>query len=153
MTSSADCRFCTTTEGQAFGSVRVLFDGYAVTPMHVLVIPRVHRETYFDLSDEEREDTHRVFTALSKAYRKFGVTGFNIGWNAGVDAGQTIMHAHGHLIPRREGDMPDPRGGVRGVIPERQYYDKSVPPQEPGELAKEIVRVALAGLREDATGF
>lgn len=146
MTTSAECRFCTTTEGQTFGSVRVLFDGYPVTPGHVLVIPLEHRETYFELSDEEREDTHRVFTALAAAHRKLGATGFNIGWNAGADAGQTIMHAHGHLIPRREGDMADPRGGVRGVIPDRQYYDKSVPPQEPGELAEEIVRVALAGL-------
>lgn len=50
------------------------------------------------------------------------VTGFNIGMNAGVSAGQTILHCHVHLIPRREGDMADPRGGVRGVIPDKQKY-------------------------------
>ena len=50
------------------------------------------------------------------------ITGFNIGINDGSDAGQTVMHCHVHLIPRRKGDMDDPRGGVRGVIPEKQSY-------------------------------
>lgn len=152
MTTSADCRFCT-VDAPRYSSVRVLFDGYAVTPGHVLVIPVEHRSDYFELTDREREDTHRVFVALSEAYRKLGASGFNIGWNCGEDAGQTIMHAHGHLIPRREGDMADPRGGVRGVIPEKQYYDKSIPPSDPPELLELAVRGALAELRADRDGF
>lgn len=139
----SDCRFCNIT-GEQFGSVYVIFDGYAVAPGHVLVIPVEHRADYFELTDQEREDTHRVFAALSAAHRASGVTDFNIGWNCGEAAGQTIMHAHGHLIPRQSGDVADPRGGVRGVIPARQFYDKRVAPVEATEAQVELLRAALA---------
>lgn len=139
----ADCRFCNIT-GELFGSVYVIFDGYAVAPGHVLVIPVEHRSDYFELTAEEREDTHRVFTALSAVHRASGITDFNIGWNCGEAAGQTIMHAHGHLIPRQPGDVADPRGGVRGVIPARQFYDKRVAPVGATEAQVELLRAALA---------
>ncbi len=122
----------------------VIFDGYAVAPGHVLVIPVEHRTDYFELTEQERNDTHLVFEALTRAYREAGITDFNIGWNCGVAAGQTIMHAHGHLIPRRPGDMADPRGGVRGVIPERQFYDKQVPPVDATTEQLQMVREALS---------
>ncbi|MFS0884936.1 HIT family protein [Aeromicrobium sp. 179-A 4D2 NHS] len=122
---SDDCRFCEFANAEfatRFGSVYYIEDGYAVTPGHLLIIPVTHRETYFDLTDEERRDTERVLRLQSDRLRANGADGFNIGWNAGEAAGQTVMHAHCHLIPRRHGDMDDPRGGVRGVIPERQKY-------------------------------
>lgn len=140
-----DCRFCT-VQGERFGSVYVIFDGYAVAPGHVLVIPVEHRADYFELTEQERHDTHRVFEALSRAYRVAGVTDFNIGWNCGTAAGQTIMHAHGHFIPRRPGDVADPRGGVRGVIPSRQFYDKTQAPVEATEKQLQLVRNALRSI-------
>ena len=124
----------------------VIFDGYAVTPGHVLVIPVEHRADYFELEEQERHDIHRVFEALSRAYRAAGVTDFNIGWNCGAAAGQTIMHAHGHFIPRRPGDVTDPRGGVRGVIPARQFYDKTQAPVEATEEQLQLVREALRSI-------
>lgn len=132
--------------GERFGSVYVIFDGYAVAPGHVLVIPVEHRADYFELTDQERRDTHLVFEALSRAYRDAGVTDFNIGWNCGEAAGQTIMHAHGHFIPRRLGDVADPRGGVRGVIPARQFYDKTQAPIEATEEQLQLMRGALLSI-------
>lgn len=140
-----NCRFCN-IQGERFGSVYVIFDGYAVAPGHVLVIPIEHRADYFELTDEELRDTNLVFNALAEAHRAAGVTDFNIGWNCGEAAGQTIMHAHGHLIPRRPGDVADPRGGVRGVIPARQFYDKRDAPVEATDDQLQMVRDALNSL-------
>ena len=103
-------------------SVYVLPDAYPVTPGHVLVIPLEHRTDYFDLTSEELQDTHSALLQLRVELLAEGVEGFNIGWNCGDAAGQTVGHAHCHLIPRRVGDMSNPAGGVRGVIPERQKY-------------------------------
>jgi diadenosine tetraphosphate (Ap4A) HIT family hydrolase len=107
-----------------FGSVVALLDRYPVTPLHWLVVPISHRDDYFEMSDHERRDAETAMLTLRQRVMKADpeVTGFNIGWNCGKSAGQTIMHAHGHLIPRRDGDMSDPTGGVRGVIPEKQRY-------------------------------
>ncbi len=119
------CRFCLlgkNEETRRFGSVAVLEDGYPVTPGHTLIIPVVHRHTYFDLTDRELRDVHRALAALHTEFGEQGVTDFNIGWNAGVAAGQTVAHAHCHLIPRRRGDVEDPTGGVRGVIPDKRTY-------------------------------
>ena len=79
---------------------------------------------FFDLNINEKE---AIFELLELEREKLIeqdnlITGFNIGINDGSDAGQTVMHCHVHLIPRRNGDMSDPRGGVRGVIPEKQSY-------------------------------
>lgn len=101
-----------------------VYDGYPVTSGHTLVIPKRHVGDYFDLYQSERN-------ALEELIRKQkgllseqdpAITGWNIGVNAGSSAGQTIFHVHMHLIPRRDGDMDEPRGGVRGVIPEKQSY-------------------------------
>ena len=93
-------------------------DGYPVTELHTLVIPKRHVATYFELTDSERKSIH---TLLESQRAKImaedeAVEGFNIGWNCGEVAGQTVFHAHVHLIPRRKGDVEDPRGGVRHVI-------------------------------------
>ena len=119
------CRFCQLASDDVIervGTVGFFLDGYPVTEGHTLIIPLEHRETFFDLSNEERIDTNRALQILRDRFALEGVTDFNIGWNAGELAGQTVPHAHCHLIPRRRGDMEDPTGGVRGVIPSKQKY-------------------------------
>lgn len=90
----------------------------------MLIIPRRHTPDFFSLTAEERRDSEVLILALRKRILKSDpdVTGFNIGVNCGVSAGQTIMHAHIHLIPRRDRDIPNPRGGIRGVIPDKMAY-------------------------------
>jgi diadenosine tetraphosphate (Ap4A) HIT family hydrolase len=99
-------------------------DDFPVTPLHTLIIPRRHAPTYFDLYEPERRAINllldQVRTAILAADKT--VEGFNIGMNCGETAGQTVMHCHVHLIPRRKGDVPEPRGGVRGVIPGKASY-------------------------------
>lgn len=99
-------------------------DGRPVTPLHSLIIPKRHVETFFDLYQPERNAIFQLVDQLKADIEKTdpSVSGFNIGMNAGQSAGQTVFHCHVHIIPRRDGDMPDPRGGVRGVIPEKQKY-------------------------------
>jgi len=124
----ADCPFCFPNIKDRIidqnGSVAAIKDGYPVTKSHLLVVPKRHVADYFSMTDIERRDAEgliRVLKArISEEDRK--VTGFNIGTNAGDSAGQTIYHAHIHLIPRRDGDTPNPRGGVRGVIPAKMGY-------------------------------
>lgn len=99
-------------------------DQYPVTIGHLLIIPEHHKETFFDLSSEEKT---AAFEFIDKLKLKLesedeSITGFNIGMNCGADAGQTVFHCHIHLIPRRKGDADTPRGGVRGVIPSKQAY-------------------------------
>ena len=79
---------------------------------------------YFSMKETEKKDTDILIMKLKKRImeKDDSVTGFNIGTNIGESAGQTIFHAHIHLIPRRNGDTPHPRGGVRGVIPEKMSY-------------------------------
>ncbi|MBF9435269.1 HIT family protein [Mycobacteroides abscessus subsp. massiliense] len=119
------CKFCALSaspEALIVGSVYVLPDAYPVTPHHVLVIPLRHCSDYFEMTQVELTDTHRALQRLRACLVRDGVEGFNVGWNCGDAAGQTVCHAHCHLIPRRLGDMVDPTGGVRGVIPWRQKY-------------------------------
>lgn len=99
-------------------------DGFPVTEHHTLIIPKRHAADYFGLYQPERnaiqallEEQRDEILALDET-----VTGFNIGMNCGADAGQTVFHCHVHLIPRRTGDVAEPRGGVRGVIPGKQQY-------------------------------
>lgn len=100
-----------------------LFDKYPVTQGHLLIIPKRHAETLFELTEDERNSLFEMIeegkTILEK---KFNPAGFNFGVNQGLTAGQTIPHLHLHIIPRYVGDMEDPEGGVRGVIPEKQKY-------------------------------
>lgn len=99
-------------------------DGFPVTPLHTLVIPKRHVADYFELYQPELNAIHSLLAKQRESIRNKdpSVTGFNVGINAGADAGQTIFHVHVHLIPRRSGDVEQPRGGVRGVIPDKQSY-------------------------------
>ena len=101
----------------------VIEDGYPVSPGHLLVISKEPKPDFFALSDAERLELPSAIL-LAKAWVEERQTpdGFNVGMNCGEAAGQTIMHFHCHVIPRYSGDMLDPRGGVRGVIPEKQGY-------------------------------
>ena len=106
------------------GSVYAVKDTTPVSGWHVLVIPWRHCETYFELTPEERRDAHALIQELRNKILEMDplVLGFNLGINCGEAAGQTIFHTHIHLIPRRKDDTPHPRGGVRGVIPDRMDY-------------------------------
>ena len=99
-------------------------DGFPVTERHCLIIPKRHVATYFDLSRPELNACDDLLRQLKASIQSAdgSVTGFNIGMNAGASAGQTIFHCHIHLIPRRDGDVENPRGGVRHLITGKGYY-------------------------------
>ena len=101
----------------------VIYDKYPVNEGHCLVIPnRVYSE-YFDSTPEEiRGLNELLFKTKDYLDKEYKPTGYNIGINCGEDSGQTVFHLHIHIIPRYKGDMDDPTGGVRGVIPSKQKY-------------------------------
>ena len=123
------CVFCEqiATEGAPVAELAtavLLRDRYPVTHGHLLAVPKRHLDEFFKLDDDEIRDLWRLLKDGQKRIAEDdpSVEGFNVGVNAGVVAGQTISHVHIHLIPRRAGDTDDPRGGVRGVIPDRMKY-------------------------------
>jgi len=123
----SNCVFCQLPSSRivAENELAIAFrDLYPVTEHHTLVIPKRHVADMFDLYQPERNAIQALLEQQRKLILKQDskVTGFNVGINAGADAGQTVFHCHFHLIPRRQGDCTDPRGGVRGVILERQKY-------------------------------
>ena len=95
-----------------------------VSDGHLLIIPKRHCTDFFQMTQQELIDANCLLKVLRKKILKndSSVTGLNIGMNTGESAGQTVFHSHIHLIPRRDGDTPKPRGGVRGVIPEKMNY-------------------------------
>ncbi|MBK6594367.1 MAG: HIT family protein [Burkholderiales bacterium] len=120
------CAFCTLPLNRVIdesATAIAIRDGYPVSPGHTLLIPRRHAGSFFDLSAKERLD---LLVLLDRAKllldEEFQPQGYNIGINDGAAAGQTVPHLHVHLIPRFEGDLPDPRGGVRWVIPDKAKY-------------------------------
>ena len=122
-----NCVFCNLDESriEIENDLALSFkDLYPVTNGHTLVIPKRKVQSFFDLTEEETAAMFELLHLQKEDLKNkdSSITGFNIGINDGEDAGQTIMHCHIHLIPRRSGDMEDPRGGVRGVIPEKQSY-------------------------------
>jgi ATP adenylyltransferase len=102
----------------------VVRDGFPVTELHTLIISNSHNFVLDNMKDEESLELTKTIRDIKKQIieKDSTVTGFNIGINEGKDAGQTVMHFHCHVIPRRNGDIDDPRGGVRGVIPNKQKY-------------------------------
>lgn len=107
-------------EGEYFFLIR---DQYPVSPGHTLIISKSPKSDYFELSDAERHELgDMILKAKALVEKEFPATGYNIGMNCGEVAGQTVMHFHCHLIPRYEGDMDDPRGGVRHCIAGKGYY-------------------------------
>lgn len=101
----------------------VIRDAYPVSPGHTLVVPARHVASFFDTTPGERTAMLDLLDAAKRQLQvEFDPAGYNIGVNDGAAAGQTVGHLHIHLIPRYPGDQPDPRGGVRWVIPERADY-------------------------------
>ena len=121
----SDCVFCDSVlevVEQSEYSI-ALYDKFPVSQGHILIIPKNHYKTYFDLPVEVRNDMLVLLdTMKQKLDTELKPSGYNIGINSGASAGQTVFHCHIHLIPRYNGDMDNPDGGVRGVIPEKQKY-------------------------------
>jgi diadenosine tetraphosphate (Ap4A) HIT family hydrolase len=122
-----ECLFCNIDDDRMIVQNEFAFairDGFPVTPSHTLIIPKRHAETYFDLTAEELLACDELLRSLAAEIKSQDPTveGFNIGMNAGEVAGQTIFHCHIHLIPRRKGDVENPRGGVRHLIPGKGFY-------------------------------
>lgn len=125
-TVSNHCPFCT-IDGRTltWSDPRVVAfaDAYAVSPGHTLVVPRRHVATYFDATDDERASMWIAVDAIKQTLdATLKPDGYNVGFNAGAAAGQTVAHAHIHVIPRYARDVDDPRGGVRWVIPNKARY-------------------------------
>ena len=131
MSSSAeDCIFCKKANSKVISLTKYFYiirdTAYPVTKNHTLIITNRHVSDYFDLTREEINDLYEILKNQKKELKKLDkeISAFNVGVNIGKDAGQSIMHCHIHLIPRRNGDVNDPRCGVRGVIPEKQKYKR-----------------------------
>ena len=124
------CIFCNKTNCKVISSTKNFFiirdTAYPVTKHHTLIITNRHVADFFDLTKEEMTELDEILKNQKVQLKNLDeeISGFNVGVNIGKDAGQSIMHCHLHLIPRRKGDVKDPRGGVRGVIPEKQKYKK-----------------------------
>jgi len=106
-----------------------LSDNYPVTEGHCLIIPRRHAVTYFDMNPAEVEAANRLLHRSRERLQgaDAAISGFNFGTNAGRSAGQSVFHAHIHLIPRRDGDQEDPQGGVRKIFPDKAKYRRQEP--------------------------
>lgn len=101
----------------------VIRDAYPVTRGHSLVIPRRHMGSFFDTTEQERADLMSLLCqAQDQLLTEFRPDAFNIGINDGPAAGQTVPHLHIHLVPRYRGDVTDPRGGIRWIIPDKADY-------------------------------
>ncbi len=122
----SSCIFCLPDRGRVFYEgplVYGIWDGFPVSEGHALLIPHRHVETWFDATVEEQQELMRGIEAAKQIIQaQYQPDGFNIGLNVGAAAGQTVFHLHVHIIPRKKGDVEDPRGGVRHVIPQRANY-------------------------------
>jgi diadenosine tetraphosphate (Ap4A) HIT family hydrolase len=122
------CRFChdkvKNRVVEEYETVWEIEDGFPVSDGHHLILPKRHTPDWFSMTENERRDADTLIRLLKSRLTESDrtITGFNVGINSGESAGQTIFHAHIHLIPRRNGDTPRPRGGVRGVIPDKMSY-------------------------------
>jgi diadenosine tetraphosphate (Ap4A) HIT family hydrolase len=119
-----DCPICARRVAyMANDYARAIFDAYPSSPNHVLVVPRTCTASMFDLPDRERAAVWSLVADVRAALgAECGADGFTVGLNDGQAAGQTVAHAHVHVIPRHFGDVPDPRGGVRWVLPKTAPY-------------------------------
>ena len=122
----SDCPFCDLNHRTIIAETNeaiAFYDGFPVSPGHILVIPRRHCSDFFQLSPSEQNACLELLNECQKQLiSERNPDGFNIGINVGTAAGQTIFHAHLHLIPRYVGDVENPRGGIRGVIPAKKDY-------------------------------
>jgi diadenosine tetraphosphate (Ap4A) HIT family hydrolase len=101
----------------------VIMDAFPVSPGHCLIVPKRHAISIFEMTPEEARDLFDLVSSIKSVIEnKFSPAGYNLGMNIGSAAGQTVAHAHLHVIPRYQGDVLDPRGGVRNIIPMRGKY-------------------------------
>ena len=122
-----DCPFCMIGEHVEVlcktDIAMAILDSFPISPGHTLVIPKRHIPDYFDLTVEEQNELWQLVNRCKVILQdRFHPDGFNIGINVGEMAGQSIFHVHIHLIPRYEGDVKNPKGGVRHIIPGKGYY-------------------------------
>ena len=125
------CLFCNSKESGVAHQNELAYasyDSYPVSDLHCLIIPKRHIKDYFELNNEELVACNELIKIVKdEIYAKDkSVKAFNIGSNIGKISGQSIMHCHIHLIPRREGDVDNPQGGVRSVIPKKQHYKRKI---------------------------
>lgn len=121
------CIFCNLSEDKeiiAENNLAIAFyDGFPVNPGHSLIVPKRHVANYFDLTAEECAAMQEILKIVQKKVEeRFHPDGYNIGINVNAAGGQSVFHVHMHLIPRYLGDVDNPKGGVRGVIPSKQKY-------------------------------
>ena len=122
------CIFCNKSKCKIIEEKKFFFiirdTAYPVTKHHTLIISNRHIDDYFKLTSEELNELNQILKEQKEKLKLLDstISGYNVGVNVGKDAGQSIMHCHIHLIPRRKGDVDDPKGGVRGVIPSKQKY-------------------------------
>ncbi|WP_109488544.1 HIT family protein [Occallatibacter savannae] len=120
------CPFCQVDQSRVVlqsASAIAMRDEFPLTEGHTLIIPRPHVKSLYDLSAEDQLAAWDLVSDVRKnCKQELGIHAFNIGINDGAEAGQTIEHAHIHVIPRRIGDVVDPRGGIRNIIPARARY-------------------------------
>ena len=124
-----DCPFCQLHPERVLASNEAavaLLDSYPITEGHTLVVPRKHVNSIYQLPESEEVAIWELVRAVrEQLILKHKPDGFTIGINDGAAAGQTVPHAHVHIIPRYNGDVPDPRGGVRWTIPHKaRYWDR-----------------------------
>ena len=127
MTSKKECIFCNLDQNREIlveNDLAIAFyDAFPVNPGHTLIIPKRHVANYFELTEEECVAIQALLKIVKDTVEeKFHPDGYNIGVNVNEAAGQSVFHVHMHLIPRYIGDVENPKGGVRGVIPAKQKY-------------------------------
>ena len=123
------CLFCEIKKNEIIDENEYAFatlDSYPVSKEHCLIVPKRHVKDYFELTENEVLGCDKLIKKIRNKIEKNdkSIKGFNIGSNSGKVSGQSIMHCHIHLIPRREGDVDNPQGGVRAVIPSKQHYTR-----------------------------
>jgi diadenosine tetraphosphate (Ap4A) HIT family hydrolase len=121
-----DCPFCRLDKNRIRMEsefAAAFLDGFPVAQGHTLVIPKRHVASLFELTEKEQAEVWKLVAVVrASLVAELQPDGFNVGLNDGTAAGQTVMHAHVHVIPRRYGDVADPRGGVRWIIPDKAAY-------------------------------
>ncbi len=121
-----ECPFCSLDPGRVVAeteSAVAIRDAFPLAEGHTLVIPRQHVSSIYELSPEQQAGLWEFVSYIRlRLIGQYRIDSFNIGFNDGLDAGQTVPHAHIHIIPRRAGDVPDPRGGIRWIIADKAPY-------------------------------
>ena len=124
--TSKRCPFCEISQDRVLHEaklVKAIWDRFPASPGHVLIIPHRHVVTWFDANREEQRELLEAIEHVRLILEKqFSPSGYNIGMNVGAAAGQTVFHLHLHVIPRYAGDVADPTGGIRNVIPGKANY-------------------------------